>query len=47
MARTGKTLKDVLNNAEEILEKTVKVYQEDCEIKGYNIRQLCIPITSK
>ena len=42
MARTGKTLKDVLNNVEEILEKTVYIYQEVCEIKGYDIKHKVI-----
>ena len=38
MARTGQTLKYILNNAEEILDKTVNTYQENCLIPGYNIR---------
>ena len=38
MARTGQTLKYILNNAEEILDKTVNTYQENCLILGYNIR---------
>ena len=42
MARTGKILKDVLNNVEEILEKTVYIYQEVCEIKGYDIKHKVI-----
>ena len=35
MARTGQTLKTIFDNAEEILEKTVLAYKENCVIPGY------------
>ena len=37
MARTGQTLKNIFNNAEEILDKTVLAYKENCVILGYEI----------
>ena len=37
MARTGQTLKNIFDNAEEILDKTVKTYKENCVISGYDI----------
>ena len=39
MARTGKTLKNIFDNAEEILDKTVLayIYKENCVIPGYEI----------
>ena len=37
MARTGQTLKNIFNNAEEILDKTVLTYKENCVISGYEI----------
>ena len=37
MARTGQTLKNIFHNAEEILDKTVNVYKENCVISGYDI----------
>ena len=37
MARTGQTLKNIFNNAEEILDKTVLTYKENCVIPGYEI----------
>ena len=37
MARTGQTLKNIFDNAEEILDKTVLAYQENCVIPGYEI----------
>ena len=37
MARTGQTLKNIFDNAEEILEKTVNTYKENCVISGYDI----------
>ena len=37
MARTGQTLKNIFDNAEEILHKTVLAYKENCVIPGYEI----------
>ena len=37
MVRTGQTLKNIFNNAEEILDKTVLAYKENCVIPGYEI----------
>ena len=37
MARTGQTLTTIFDNAEEILEKTVLAYKENCVIPGYEI----------
>ena len=37
MARTGQTLKSIFDNAEEILDKTVLTYKENCVIPGYEI----------
>ena len=37
MVRTGQTLKNIFNNAEEILDKTVLTYKENCVIPGYEI----------
>ena len=37
MARTGQTLKTIFDKAEEILEKTVLAYMENCVIPGYEI----------
>ena len=37
MARTGQTLKNNFDNAEEILDKTVLTYKENCVIPGYEI----------
>ena len=37
MVRTGHTLKNIFNNAEEILDKTVLAYKENCVIPGYGI----------
>ena len=37
MARTRQTLKYIFNNAEEILDRTVNAYKENCVILGYNI----------
>ena len=37
MARTGQTLKTIFNKAEEILEKTVLAYKENCVVPGYDI----------
>ena len=37
MARTGQTLKNIFHNTEEILDKTVNVYKENCVISGYDI----------
>ena len=37
MARTGQTLKTIFNEAEEILEKTVLTYKENCVFPGYDI----------
>ena len=37
MARTGQTLKNIFDNAEEILDKTVLTYKENCVISGYEI----------
>ena len=37
MARTGQTLKNIFDNAEEILDKTVFTYKENCVIPGYEI----------
>ena len=37
MARTGQTLKNIFDNAEEILNKTVLTYKENCVIPGYEI----------
>ena len=37
MARTGQTLKYIFNNAEEILDRTVNTYKENCLILGYHI----------
>ena len=37
MARTGQTLKNIFDNAEEILDKTVLAYKESCVIPGYEI----------
>ena len=37
MARTGQTLKNIFDNAEEILNKTVLAYKENCVIPGYEI----------
>ena len=37
MARTGQTLKIIFDKAEEILEKTVLAYMENCVIPGYDI----------
>ena len=37
MARTRQTLKYILNNAEEILDRTVNAYKENCLILGYDI----------
>ena len=37
MARTGQTLKNIFDNAEEILDKTVLAYKDNCVISGYEI----------
>ena len=37
MARTRQTLKNIFDNAEEILDKTVLPYKENCVIPGYEI----------
>ena len=37
MARTGQTLKNIFENAEEILDKTVLANKENCVILGYEI----------
>ena len=37
MVRTGQTLKNIFDNAEEILDKTVLKYKENCVIPGYEI----------
>ena len=37
MVRTGQTLKNIFDNAEEILDKTVLTYKENCVIPGYEI----------
>ena len=37
MARTRQTLKNIFNNAEEILDRTVNAYKENCVILGYDI----------
>ena len=37
MARTRQTLKNIFDNAEEILNKTVLAYKENCIIPGYEI----------
>ena len=37
MARTGQTLKNIFDNAEEILNKTVLAYKENCVIPRYEI----------
>ena len=37
MVRTGQTLKNMFDNAEEILNKTVLAYKENCVIPGYEI----------
>ena len=37
MARTGQTLKNIFDKAEEILDKTVLTYKENCVIPGYEI----------
>ena len=37
MARTRQTLKNIFDNAEEILDKTVLTYKENCVIPGYEI----------
>ena len=37
MARTGQTLTNIFDNAEEILDKTVLTYKENCVIPGYEI----------
>ena len=37
MARTRQTLKNIFDNAEEILDKTVLTYKENCVIPGYKI----------
>ena len=37
MVRTRQTLKYIFNNAEEILDRTVNAYKENCLILGYNI----------
>ena len=37
MARTGQTLKNIFKNAEEILDKIVLTYKENCVIPGYEI----------
>ena len=37
MARTVQTLKNIFDNAEEILDKTVLTYKENCVISGYEI----------
>ena len=37
MARTGQTLKNIFDNAEEILDKTLLTYKENCVIPGYEI----------
>ena len=37
MARTGQTLKNIFDNAEEILNRTVLTYKENCVIPGYKI----------
>ena len=37
MARTGQTSKNIFDNAEEILDKTVLTYKENCVIPGYEI----------
>ena len=37
MARTGQTLKNIFDNAEEILDKTVLTYKENCVVPGYEI----------
>ena len=37
MARTGQTLKNIFDNAKEILDKTVLAYKKNCVIPGYKI----------
>ena len=37
MARTRQTLKNIFENAEEILDKIVLAYKENCVIPGYQI----------
>ena len=37
MVRTRQTLKNIFDNAEEILDKTVLTYKENCVIPGYEI----------
>ena len=37
MARTGQTLKNIFDNAEEILNRTVLSYKDNCVIPGYEI----------
>ena len=37
MARTGQILKNIFDNAEEILNRTVLTYKENCVIPGYEI----------
>ena len=37
MARTGQTLTNIFDNAEEILNRTVLAYKENCVIPGYEI----------
>ena len=37
MARTRQTLKNIFDNAEDILDKTVLAYKENCVILGYQI----------
>ena len=37
MARTGQTLNDAFENAQEILDRTVNAYKENCVIPGYEI----------
>ena len=37
MARTRQTLKNIFNNAEEILDRTVNAYKENCVILGFDI----------
>ena len=37
MARTRQTLKNIFDNAEEILDRTVNTYKENCAISGYAI----------
>ena len=37
MVRTRQTLKNIFYNAEEIIDKTVLAYKENCVIPGYEI----------